>query len=42
MDSANALLGTIFGVLVLLVGAAGGYAYSVNRKLNTRRKRNAH
>lgn len=42
MDSANALLGTIFGVLLLAMGVAGGYAYSVNRKLNERRKRNVH
>jgi hypothetical protein len=39
MDSATLLLGTIFVVLTVSMTIAGGYAYSVHRKLETRRKR---
>lgn len=39
MDSATLLLGTIFVVLTVSMMIAGGYAYSVHRKLEARRKR---
>lgn len=38
MDSANLLLGTIFGVLSVSLAIAGGYAYAVHRKMEARRK----
>ena len=39
MDTATLLLGTIFVVLTVSMTIAGGYAYTIHRKLEARRKR---